>query len=110
RRAGGHREGQVQPQPGLGAFGGTADHTHRRIAPEPFHKPAWGPLGAGNLPHAHYGERGVGTHGPRQTFRWRLDSRAVEAGKRWVGTRGHLQTLTFFLSAGRGFLGSKTSR
>ena len=74
------REGHVQPQPGLGALGGAADHTHRAGAPELFHQPALGALLAGNLPHAHHRKHLIRTH-------------------------GHLHTFTFFLSAGREFLG-----
>ena len=80
RRARGHAQGHVQPQPRLGALGGAADHTHRTCAPEPFHQPALGVLLAGDLPHPHH-------------------------GKHFIRSHRHLHTFTFFLSAGRGCLG-----
>src|SRR5208282_4024879 len=85
RRAGGYREGHVQPQPRLGALGGAADHANRPGSPEPFHQPALGALLAFNLAHAYH---------------WKC----------LICTRGHLHTFAFFLSAGRELLGWKTSR
>ena len=80
RRAGRHAQGHVQPQPGLGALGGTTDHADGRRTPEPFHKPALGVLLALDLPHTH--------------DRKRLLNRYV-----------YHHALTFFLITGRECLG-----
>ena len=80
RRAGGHARGHVQPQPGLGAFGGAADHAHR-VAPQ----------------------------SPSTSQRWALSSLGISptrtTGSTLVHTHRHLHTFTFFLSAGRECLG-----
>src|SRR5208337_621598 len=90
RRASGHAQGHVQPEPCLGAFVGATDHTYRPCAPEPFHEPALGVVLAGDLPHAHHGKQFICTHWYLHTF---------------TRTHGHLHTFTFFLGAERGCLG-----
>ena len=105
-RAGGHREGQVQPQPGLGAFGGTADHTHRRIAREPFHKPAWGPLGMGNSPTRTTGSVASALTGLVRRSGGGSTLGRSKTGKRWFARAS--SDPHFLLQHGRGFLGSKT--
>ena len=78
RRAGGHGEGHVQPQPGLGALGGTADHAHRAARPR-----ALPPASAGSLSALEIS--------PTRT-----------TGSDLLSSHGHRHTFAFFLSAGRG--------
>ena len=80
RRAGRHAQGHVQPQPGLRAFGGSADHADGRRTPEPFHQPTLGVLLARDLSHTH--------------DRKRLLNRCLDH-----------HALTFFLTTGRECLG-----
>ena len=80
RRTSGHGEGQVQPEPGLGALGGAADHADRVGAPELFHEPARAARFAFDLPHAHHRKHLIHIH-------------------------RHHHNFTFFLSAGRAFRG-----
>ena len=73
-RAGGHAEGQVQPQPGLGALRRPADHADRRGAPQLFHQPGLSAAFAGDLCDAQDRKRRVGVDQPCQALAFFLEA------------------------------------